>query len=48
MPVICLNKFQKKYIKHYFYKAGKTVTELAIDYSVSRRTIRRVLDEVTE
>ena len=45
--VKCLGKHQKKYIK-YFYSKGKTITDIAIDYSVSRRTIRRVLDEVTE
>ena len=43
-----LNKHQKKYVKYYWSKGEHTQVALAIQFGVSARTIKRVIDEPEE
>ena len=44
MMVKCLTKHQQRYICYYYHVRKVTITELAEQFSVSRRTIKRVID----
>lgn len=46
MSVKCLDHNQKKYIAHFYSKKKLNQKELAEQFSVSERTINRVLNEM--
>lgn len=48
MAVICLTKHEQKYIRYFYSRKEYTITELSIKFSRSRRTIKRVIDEVVD
>ena len=45
MAIRCLSKHDQKYILYFYYHNKHTVTQMAEMFHVSRRTIKRVIDE---
>ena len=45
MAIRCLSKHDQKYILYFYYHKKYTVTQMAEMFHVSRRTIKRVIDE---
>ena len=48
MAIRCLTKHEQKYIKYFYHNKLYIITQLAEMFKVSRRTIKRVLDEAND
>ena len=48
MAVICLTKHEQKYIRYFYSNKQYTITEMSEMFHRSRRTIKRVIDEVVD
>jgi len=48
MAIKCLTKHEQKYVRYFFFNKKQTVTALSVMFHVSRRTIKRVIDETAD